>query len=155
MTAPSATTSTTLESLYPYRVEPDEDGGYAIVFPDLPGCMTHVEDAAEIGPMAEEIRTLWLETARAHGMTVPPASPTPSCSGKRVVQVPRTLHRDLAESAARENVSLDVYVAMLLAGRDSLAQIEQRLAAQHQDADKADDTSAFDSKPLAPHRRSA
>jgi predicted RNase H-like HicB family nuclease len=63
MTAQSAIPG--LESLYPYRVEPEEEGGYVIVYPDLPGCMTQVEDAAEIGPMAEEIRELWLETAHA------------------------------------------------------------------------------------------
>lgn len=153
MTAQSAPAG--LESLYPYRVEPDEEGGYVVVYPDLPGCMTQVEDAAEIGPMAEEIRELWLETAHAHGMPVPPASPTPSYSGKLVMQVPRTLHRDLAESAARENVSLDEYVAMLLARRDSLARVEQRLAELLRDSGNADDTSEFVSKPLAPHRRTA
>ncbi len=152
MTTPSAPTGP--ESLYPYRVEPDEDGGYVIVYPDLPGCMTQVEDAAEIGPMAEEIRELWLETAQAHSMTIPPASPTLSYSGRLEVRVPRTLHRDLAESAARENVGLDEYVATLLARRDSLARVEARLAQLLQGETNADAASDLASTPL-PARRTA
>jgi predicted RNase H-like HicB family nuclease len=153
MTAPSAAAN--IESLYPYRVEPDEEGGYVIVYPDLPGCMTQVEDAAEIGPMAEEIRELWLETAKAHSMTIPPASPTPSYSGKLVVKVPRTLHRDLAESAAREKVSLDEYVAMLLARRDSMARVEQRLVELAQGGSSAESTPDFIAKPTPSQRRTA
>ncbi len=47
---------------YPFNVIADPDGGYVIEFPDLPGCMTQIETLDEVGPMAEEIRTLWLET---------------------------------------------------------------------------------------------
>ena len=143
------------EALYPYRVEPDEESGYVIVYPDLPGCMTQVEDAAEIGPMAEEIKALWLETARAHGLTIPPASPTPSYSGKLEVRVPRTLHRDLAESAAREKVSLGEYVAMLLTRRDSMARIEHRLAELLQGGQSLDPVSNVVAKPSSDHRRTA
>lgn len=143
------------DSLYPYRVEPDEESGYVIVYPDLPGCMTQVEDAAEIGPMAEEIKALWLETARAHGMNIPPASPTPSYSGKLEVRVPRTLHRDLAESAAREKIGLDEYVTMLLARRDSMARIEQRLGELLQGNASPGPTSNVVTKPLPDRRRSA
>jgi predicted RNase H-like HicB family nuclease len=110
---------------YAFRVEADETGGYAIVFPDLPGCMTQVEDVAEIGPAAEEIKTLWLETARDHGMPIPPPTAPASYSGKFVVRVPRSLHRYLAESAAREGVSLNQYVATLLARNDALARVER------------------------------
>ena len=56
---------------YPFNVIADPDGGYVIVFPDLPGCMTQVETLDEVGPMAEEIRTLWIETAYAQGQVVP------------------------------------------------------------------------------------
>ena len=56
---------------YPFNVIADPDGGYVIVFPDLPGCMTQVESLDEVGPMAEEIRTLWIETAYAQGQEVP------------------------------------------------------------------------------------
>lgn len=58
---------------YPYIVVPD-DGSYFVTFPDLPGCMTQVEDGAEIAAMAEEIRTLWIETTYEDGQSIPEPS---------------------------------------------------------------------------------
>jgi predicted RNase H-like HicB family nuclease len=82
-----------LQKDYPYTVTPDPDGGFFIAFPDLPGCMTQVEDSSEIGQAAEEIRTLWLETAYAHEMDIPLPRANADFSGKFVVRVPRSLHR--------------------------------------------------------------
>ncbi len=36
---------------YPFNVIAEPEGGYVIVFPDLPGCMTQVETLEDIGPM--------------------------------------------------------------------------------------------------------
>ncbi len=57
---------------YSFHVIADPGGGYVIVFPDLPGCMTQVESLHEVGPMAEEIRTLWIETAYEQGGAMSP-----------------------------------------------------------------------------------
>jgi predicted RNase H-like HicB family nuclease len=134
---------------YPYTVMPDE-GSYFIKFHDLPGCMTQVEDPAEIAAMAEEIRTLWIEGEYEDGHDIPEPTYVSSYSGKFVVRLPRHLHRDLAESAEREGVSLNTYVTSLLAERNMTAQMDSRLARierslgeQHQDSG---DTAA---RPLA------
>jgi antitoxin HicB len=55
---------------YPYTVVPDE-GSFFIEFPDLPGCMTQVEDASGIPQAAEEIRTLWIEGEYEDGAAIP------------------------------------------------------------------------------------
>jgi antitoxin HicB len=117
-----------LEQHYPFSVTPDPDGGYFISFPDLPGCMTQVDEPSEIGPAAEEIRTLWLETAHEHGMDIPLPQGGPNYSGKFVVRVPRHLHRRLAESAALDGASLNQYVVSLLATNDALTHVERHLA---------------------------
>ncbi len=52
----------------------EPEGGYVIVFPDLPGCMTQVESLEEVGPAAEEIRALWIETEYEAGEEIPPPS---------------------------------------------------------------------------------
>ena len=101
---------------YPYTVVPDA-GSYFIKFPDLPGCITQVEESDEIGAMADEIRTLWLETTYDEGMTIPEPATAGGYSGKFVVRMPKILHRDLAERAQREGVSLNAYVTYLLAER--------------------------------------
>ena len=112
---------------YPFTVLADEAGGYFVEFPDLPGCMTQVDRAEQIGPMADEIRELWLEAAFDQGLNIPPPSYPAEYSGKFVLRLPRSLHRTLAESAAREGVSLNQYAVSLLARNDAVARIERRL----------------------------
>lgn len=112
---------------YPFDVVAEPEGGYVILFPDLPGCMTQVESLTDIGPMAEEIRTLWIETAYDHGIAIPPPSYPEEYSGKFNLRLPRSLHRSLAESAKRDSISLNQYVVMLLSRGDAQAHIEHRL----------------------------
>jgi predicted RNase H-like HicB family nuclease len=99
---------------YPFNVLADPDGGYVIVFPDLPGCMTQAETIDEIPQVAEEARRLWIETAYEDGEEIPLPSYPEEYSGKFVLRLPRSLHRRLAEAAAREGVSLNQYVVSLL-----------------------------------------
>jgi|DewCreStandDraft_1066081.scaffolds.fasta_scaffold23411_2 predicted RNase H-like HicB family nuclease len=117
-----------LAQRYPFQVIADPDGGYVIVFPDLPGCLTQVERLEEVPAAAEEARTLWIETAYAQGLEIPPPSYPEAYSGKFVVRLPKALHRRLAEEAARQGVSLNQYVVALLAQGDALARLDQRLA---------------------------
>lgn len=62
-----------LNSSYPFLVVPAGAGeiGYVIVFGDLPGCLTQVDTAEEVLPMAEDARRLWIETEYARGSTIP------------------------------------------------------------------------------------
>src|SRR3954453_8927145 len=94
----------------------DEDGGYTAVFPDLPGCLTQGETLAEVAAMAEEARALWIEVEDDLGREIPPPSyPDDEYSGQFRLRLAKSLHRQLAESAAIEGVSLNQYVGMLLA----------------------------------------
>lgn len=111
---------------YPYTVVPD-DGSFFIEFPDLPGCMTQVEDASEIGAMADEIRILWLQSAYEDTDLPIPEPVTKEYSGKFVTRVPKSLHRDLAQAASREGMSLNAYVNYLLAERNISARLSARL----------------------------
>ena len=126
--------TTTLEEhlakVYPYTVVPDtEEGGFVIDFPDLPGCMTQVEDASEIAAMADEVRRLWITSQWRHGERIPEPPLPATHSGKFMVRLPRSLHRDLARSAEREGTSLNAYVTALLARGDAQARIERKLDA--------------------------
>ena len=112
---------------YPFNVVANPDGGYVIMFPNLPGCMTQVESLDEVGPMADEIRTLWIETEFERGAQIPPPSYPEQHSGRFVLRLPRSLHHTLAERAKREGVSLNHYVVTLLARADAEARVERRL----------------------------
>lgn len=116
-----------LDQFYPYTVTPDPDGGFFVAFPDLPGCITQVERADEIGPAADEIRMLWIETAFEQGLDIPLPRDGSEFSGKFVVRVPRHLHRVLVESAGQDGVSLNQYVVSLLAAGNATRQLDRRL----------------------------
>jgi len=112
---------------YPFNVIADPDGGYVIVFPDLSGCMTVADDVDEIGPMAEDARIGWIESAYEHGLQIPMPSQPETYSGKFNVRLPKSLHRRLAEGAEREGVSLNTYVIGLLERAQATAEYDDRL----------------------------
>lgn len=114
---------------YPMNVVAEPTGGYVIEFPDLPGCMTQIEDLGELPAMADEIRALWIETAYELGRDIPAPSYPEEYSGKFNVRLPKSLHRKLAEGADRQGISLNQYIVDLLARGDAQAGIEQRLEA--------------------------
>lgn len=116
-----------LELPYPYTVVND-DGSFFIEFPDLPGCMTQVEDARDIAAMADEIRTLWIETEYERGAAIPEPAGQSGYSGRFVVRVPKTLHRTLAQSARQEGMSLNAYVLYLLSERQAVAKTGSQFA---------------------------
>jgi len=113
-----------LNLAYPYTVIKDDEA-FFVEFPDLPGCMTQVEDAADIGAMAEEIRILWIETEYERGATIPEPVTNANCSGKFVVWLPKSLHRELMQAAEREGVSLNACVTYLLAERPGRRRAEE------------------------------
>lgn len=52
---------------YPMSIYPEEDGGYVVLVPDLPGCMTQGETLDEALANIEEARELWIETVYTSG----------------------------------------------------------------------------------------
>ena len=115
---------------YSFNAIADPDGGYVVVFPDLPGCMTQGDTLDEVRHMAEEARILWIE---AEYDADPDGIPLPSypadCSGEVSLRLPKSLHRSLAESAESEGVSLNEYAATLLAQGDARNRREGRESA--------------------------
>lgn len=104
---------------YRFNVMADPAGGWVIEFPDLPGCLTQVDDPADIGPMAEDARRTWIEGNYELGRDIPlPTYPElEDYSGRFVVRMPKALHRALAEQAARNGVSLNTWMIHLLSER--------------------------------------
>lgn len=60
-----------LDARYPFNVIAATEGGYVIVFPDLPGCMTQVETLDDVPGAANEIRRLWIESEYEAGADIP------------------------------------------------------------------------------------
>ena len=57
--------------VYPAVLTPDSGGGYTVVFPDLPGCVTEGDNLAEALYMASDAMALWLYSTEDHKETIP------------------------------------------------------------------------------------
>jgi antitoxin HicB len=103
----------------PYTIEVIRDAGeeysgwFARVV-ELPGCMTQGDTFEELGEMIEDAMRGWIETALEDGQEIPEPRPVESYSGKFIVRVPRSLHRELVDAAEREGVSLNMFVSTAL-----------------------------------------
>ena len=111
---------------YPFVAHADPDGGYVIVYPDLPGCLSQAETLDEIPAMAEDARMGWIETEYEEGRNIPEPS-YQEYSGKFNLRLPKSLHRALADAAAQDGVSLNQYVVMLLSSRNTHMHLERQL----------------------------
>lgn len=102
----------------PYRVDIyPEDDGFTAVVPDLPGCMTCADSLDEVWEMIEEAKELWLQVALEDGSYIPEPAPveTEEYSGKFIVRLPKSLHRQISQRAQAEGTSLNQLVLSMLA----------------------------------------
>jgi hypothetical protein len=77
--------------------------------------------------MAEDARRLWIEGEYEDGAEIPEPSYPEEYSGKFNLRLPKSLHRQLAEAAEEDGVSLNQYVITLLARHDAIARLEHKL----------------------------
>ena len=99
---------------YAIMVEPlsaADGGGWLATVPALPGCMGDGETPEAALADAEEAITEWHDAAKQLGREIPGAASL----GQWRQRVPRSLHEKLKIVAAREGVSLNAYVANVLA----------------------------------------
>jgi predicted RNase H-like HicB family nuclease len=107
---------------YMHEIAPltaEEGGGFAITFPDLPGCMSDgetIEDAIQNGREAFEA---WVSAVMDCKRPVPPPSARPSeladVSGKFVQRIPKSLHARLQSRARQEGVSINTLAVSYIA----------------------------------------
>jgi antitoxin HicB len=100
----------------PYRIElvPDPHGWF-VRMPELPGCMSQGDTQEEALAMIRDAQRLWLRGALEDGWTIPEPRSDDAFSGKFNVRVPRCVHRGLVRAAEEEGVSLNLFVATVLA----------------------------------------
>lgn len=55
-----------------YIIYDPSETGYTIIVPDLPGCMSQIENMGELSSIVKEITELWIETQREDGNEIPP-----------------------------------------------------------------------------------
>ena len=104
----------------PYRMEiaPDDaEGGFAVSFPDLPGCLTCGETLEGALKNAEDAKRAWFKAALEDGYPIPAPNSTEEYSGQFKLRMPKRLHRLLAERSKQEGVSMNQYCVFLLSSK--------------------------------------
>ncbi|MFZ5822500.1 MAG: type II toxin-antitoxin system HicB family antitoxin [Chloroflexota bacterium] len=99
---------------YTFEMIWDPDHAWFIRVKELPGCMSQGNDPDDAIEMIRDAMRGWIGVALEDGIPIPEPQPDEDYSGKFVVRVPRSLHRQLAEAAEREGVSLNQFVNVAL-----------------------------------------
>ena len=107
----------------PYRLEivPDTaEGGYAVSYPDLKGCLSAGETIAEAVQNAEDAKREWLAAALEDGYPIPDPASDEEYSGQFKLRIPKSLHRQLAMQSKKEGISMNQYCLYLLSQNNAL-----------------------------------
>lgn len=103
------------------EIVPDlDEGGYAVMFPDLPGCITTGETVESAIANAEDAKRAWIEAALEDSYPVPEPESLDDFSGQFKLRIPKSLHKQLAEHSKMEGISMNQYCVYLLSRNDAL-----------------------------------
>ncbi|MDR0898063.1 MAG: type II toxin-antitoxin system HicB family antitoxin [Oscillospiraceae bacterium] len=100
-----------------YRMELIHDpseGGYVASYPELKGCITCAETPEAAVSRAMDAKREWLAAALEEGYPIPEPTNIADYSGQFKLRIPRSLHKQLAEHARREGISMNQYCLYLL-----------------------------------------
>lgn len=100
-----------------YRTEilrDDEDGGYVLSCPDLPGCVTCADTVEEVYSLLADAKRCWLSACLEDGTPIPEPISLDDYSGQFKLRLPKSLHRRLACQSKEEGVSMNQYCLYLL-----------------------------------------
>ena len=106
----------------PYHIslvfDQDDDGvsGWVAGVEELPGCLSQGKTPNEAVERVKDAMLGWISVALEDGKPIPEPYEEPEHSGRFLVRLPRSLHAELARQARQEGVSLNQFVATVLAG---------------------------------------
>ena len=100
---------------YTLELQSNPEQGWFVRVKELRGCMSAGDTPEEAVTMIQEAMAGWLEIALEEGLAIAEPRAEEDYSGRFVVRVPRSLHRQLVEAAANDGVSLNQYINVALA----------------------------------------
>ena len=101
----------------PYRIEivkEQEEGGYVLHCPELPGCITCGETVQEGLEMLEDAKKCWFAACLEDSVPIPEPARLEDYSGQFKLRLPKSLHKQLAQRSSEEGVSMNQYCVYLL-----------------------------------------
>ena len=101
-------------------VEDEDEGGFVVSYPDLPGCITCGETVESAIKNAQDAKQTWIEAALEDGVEIYEPDNLAEYSGQFKLRIPRSLHRTLSEHSKREGISMNQYCVYLLSRNDAI-----------------------------------
>jgi antitoxin HicB len=104
----------------PYRIAVTREGAddeqpWRAVVEELPGCEVRGSTPADATARIPSAVADWVADAQAEGREIPEPRDARSYSGRLLLRMSKTLHSELAQSAERDQVSLNAYINYMLA----------------------------------------
>lgn len=116
ITAPNIKEEVTKALSRPYTRElvKNADGTWFARIVEFPGCMTEGDTYEEAFENLEDAMAAWVEVHLEDGDPIPEPLSADQYSGKFLMRLPKSLHRELARRAELEGVSLNQYALVAL-----------------------------------------
>ncbi len=93
----------------------EDDGSWFARILEFPGCITVGDTREEALEMLDDAMASWIEAKLEGRESIPSPMTAEEFSGRFVVRLTKSLHRDLVRAAERNGVSLNQYVVTMLA----------------------------------------
>lgn len=106
-----------LDKPYARMLIPAEEGGYSAEILEFPGCFAEGDSAEEALSRLEEAARSWLDAALDQGQPIPEPFTSQGYSGRIVLRLPRSIHRQSARFAQRDDTSLNQFFLSAISAR--------------------------------------
>ncbi len=109
---------------------PDSSGRYFAEVLEFPGCFSEGDTPGQAMDNLNEAMEAWIEAALDSGQGIPEPIATAGYSGRVLLRLPKSLHREAARRAEMDGVSLNQYLVTAIAARAGADDLADRIAAR-------------------------
>jgi len=117
-----------LRDPYARVLVPAEDGTYTAEVLEFPGCYAEGDTPTEAIRNLEDAAVSWIEAALEQGQQIPPPVANYGYSGKINLRLPKSIHKQAAFFAQRDDISLNQFFISAIAARVGAEEFYDRLA---------------------------
>ncbi len=118
---------------YARMLIPAGDGIYAAEVLEFPGCFAEGKDPTEAMNNLDAAAQSWIEAALEQNQEIPEPLASYGYSGKLNLRLPKSIHRQAARFAQRDDVSLNQFLAGAVAARVGAEEFYDRLIRKLED----------------------
>lgn len=109
---------------------PDSSGRYFAEILEFPGCFSEGNTPGQAMDNLNEAMEAWIEAALDSGQAIPDPIATAGYSGRVLLRLPKSLHREAARRAEMDGVSLNQFLVTAIAARAGADELADRIAAR-------------------------